>query len=198
MSRALNLHLIVFICCWLPLVSNADVSTEQYAILSNVLKHGLEENCAEIVIEEKTTAGTIAIDTPEKPINTVAELLGIDVALLRKWEIENLEFEYLGENFDLPCNYHLVTAEQRDTLFSTAADDEPERGWRNFARKFPDAAGIIRMAKPTVDVENNQALAYVEFDCGPSCGSGRFVTLSKAADNSWQVTGGSLVWMATE
>ena len=192
------LCVLKFVICFIPLVSNADVSTEQYVILSTVLKHGLEENCAEIVIEEKTTAGTIAISTPEKSIDAVAELLGIEVSLLRKWENENRDYDYLSENFALPCQYHLISAEQRDKLFSTAADNEPERGWRNFARKYPDAAGIIRMAKPTVDLEHNQALAYVEFDCGPSCGSGRFVTLSQTAGNSWQVTGGSLVWMAAE
>ncbi|MGR8947788.1 MAG: hypothetical protein ACU84Q_07065 [Gammaproteobacteria bacterium] len=179
-------------------IAFGDVSEQQYLILSSVLNHGLGKDCAEIVIEEKTTGGTIAIHTPQKPLTMVAETLGVDANLLKEWEKENTEFDYLGENFDLPCRYHLITTEQRNLIFASAAGDEPERGWRNFRRKFTDAAGIIRVAKPVIDTRQNHALAYVEFDCGPGCGSGRFVTLENKPHNTWRVTGGSLVWMAAE
>ena len=186
----------------------AEVSPEDYAILTAVLKHGFGDECQEIVIEEKSSGGSIALNTDERPMPAMAELLGIRVELLLQWEKNNQGYEFLEEKFELPCDYHLFSAEQRSTIFSagdSANADEPngeslspENGWQNFKKTFPESVGIIRLAKPAIDNINKEALAYVEFDCGPSCGSGRFVLLDKNVEDKWRVSGGSLVWMATE
>ena len=184
----------------------ADVSQEEYAILTTVLKHGFGDTCQEIVIEEKTSAGSIALNTRERPMPEVAELLGIPLELLVQWKKTNQEFEFLEDKFELSCDYHIFSAEQRSKLFSTgdsANSDKPtslspENGWQNFKREFPNSVGMMRLAKPAIDPIKNEALAYVEFDCGASCGSGRFIMLNKSHEDKWQVSSGSLVWMATE
>ena len=186
----------------------ADISQEEYAILTTVLKHGFGDTCQEVAIEEKTSAGSIALNTGERPMPEMAELLGIPLELLVQWEKANQEFEFLEDKFELACDYHIFSAAQRSKLFSTsdsANSDKstsqslsPKNGWRNFKREFPNSAGMMRLAKPAIDPIKNEALAYVEFDCGASCGSGRFILLNKNLEDKWQVSNGSLVWMATE
>ncbi|MEM7469684.1 MAG: hypothetical protein AAF387_22770 [Pseudomonadota bacterium] len=183
----------------------AELSADEYAVLNAVLNHGLGENCAEIIIEEETSSGSLALNTEKYSYARVAELVAVDMALLKSWDRHNGAFDYLGESFNLNCDYQLITKAARNKLFANAEDDA-ELGWRNFRRKYPNAAGIIRLAKPFISVEASKpggapsvsALAYVEFDCGPGCGSGRFVVLNKGRDSSWETIGGGLVWMATE
>ena len=176
----------------------AEISDQHYAVLSRVLEHGLGEECRELVIEERTTSGSFALNTPDSPLEATADLVGVNPNLLAKWQSVNQDFEFLTENLSLDCTYHLISKKQREALFDSAAIDEPERGWRNFRRKYADAAGIIRMSIPIFDETGEHALTYIEFDCGPSCGSGRFVVLRKSQQTGWVVTGGSLVWMAAE
>ena len=181
-----------------PLPASAELTEQQYVILTRVLQHGLGEDCRELVIEDQTTAGAFVLNGPETPLSEAAELIGVDLTLLLDWQKANKEFDYLAKKFALDCEYVLISTEDREKLFATAADDEPERGWRNFRREYAAAAGIIRMSKPVIAPGQQQALAYIEFDCGPSCGSGRFVTLEKVSSKDWHVNGGSLVWMAAE
>ena len=194
---ALSCALIIGVCSTL-LPASAEISEQHYLVLSRVLEHGLGEECRELVIEERTTSGSFALNTPGSPLEETAELVGVKPGLLAKWQRTNLDFEFLTDNLSLDCTYHLISTEQREALFDSAAVNEPEQGWRNFRRKYADAAGIIRMSIPVFDETGQHALTYVEFDCGPSCGSGRFVVLDKSVQAGWAVTGGSLVWMAAE
>ena len=198
-SQGLTLAVAIIIASAItPLIVVAQISDQQYAVLSRVLEHGLGDECRELVIEDQTTSGAFALNTPESPLEAAAELVGVEPSTLVQWQTANQDFEYLSEKFSLDCKYHLITTKQREALFATAAGDEPERGWRNFRQQYTDAAGIIRMAIPVFDQTEQHALAYIEFDCGPSCGSGRFVVLQKNQQGDWTVAGGSLVWMAAE
>ena len=194
---ALSCALIIGACSSL-FPASAEISEQHYLVLSRVLEHGLGEECRELVIEERTTSGSFALNAPDSPLEETAELIGVKPGLLATWQRTNLDFEFLAENLSLDCTYHLISTEQREALFDSAAINEPEQGWRNFRREYADAAGIIRMSVPVFDETGQHALTYIEFDCGPSCGSGRFVVLDKSPQAGWAVSGGSLVWMAAE
>ena len=178
--------------------ARAELSDTQYAILSSVLTHGLGEACSTLVIEDKTTPGSFSLSTPHTSLATVAEIIGVAPEMLEDWQRANADFEFLSENFTIACDYELITTQERDALFAASEDNRPEKNWKNFRRKYQDAAGIMRMSKPVTDEGEQIALAYVEFDCGPVCGSGRFLSLTKSPAGEWQVTGGALAWMATE
>lgn len=182
-----------FLCC-----AEAAISSLDYAILSSVLSHGLGEACNDVVVEEKTYAGSVALSNGARTLASSAEQLGLDVTLLSAWETKNRQFDYIEEKFELPCKIQVLSAQQRAEIFANQQANELTSNWQDFRRRFPKAAGIMRLSKPVIDVTGERALAYVEFDCGSSCGSGRFITLEKRAENSWQVSGGSLVWIATE
>ena len=182
----------------LSLPVRAELDETQYAILSSVLSHGLGEACSTLVIEDQTTSGSFSLSTPETSLTTVAEIIGIEPEMLEDWQRINSDFEFLSENFAIACDYQLITTEERNELFAASESNQPEQNWEKFRRKYQDAAGIMRMSKPVVDSAEENALAYVEFDCGPACGSGRFVSLSKSPTGTWQVSGGALAWMATE
>jgi hypothetical protein len=176
----------------------AEITAEDYSLLSTVLSHGFGDSCQEIAIEERTSAGSVALSSETRPAAEVAEILGIDQQLLTAWENANVDFDYFAERFKLTCSYQILSAQKLADIFDNTADGSPETGWRNFRKALPHLVGIMRLGKPVIDHQSNRALAYVEFDCGPTCGSGRFVSLSKDPDNRWQVSGGSLVWMASE
>jgi hypothetical protein len=46
-----------------------------------------------------------------------------------------------------------------------------------------------------IDDERRHAIVYVEFACGPECGTGRLVHLARD-DAGWRVLGGELMWIA--
>ena len=140
----------------------ADITAEEYTLLSAVLKHGFGESCEEVAIEEKTSAGSVALTTANRPVAEVSEILGINEAMLAKWEKINLEFDYLEERFELPCDYRILSTEKLATVFATADDDSPQTGWLNFKRSFPNLTGVMRLSKPIIDQQTNEAHAYVE------------------------------------
>lgn len=188
---------VSFLMCW-SYSTFADITPEDYSLLSTVLKHGFGDNCQEVAIEQSTSAGSVALSSQDRPLTEVSEILGIDHDLLTRWRHINSTFDYLEEQFKLSCNYEILSSQELVTIFDNTQDDSPETGWRNFRKARPNLVGIMRLAKPVIDHESNSALAYVEFDCGATCGSGRFVSLTKDQENRWQVSGGSLVWMASE
>lgn len=166
----------------------------EYAIISSVIKHGLSNDAGSIVIDESTTGETVNLIDPGQTIEALAKELGTTPPALREWSRLNQDRYRLRQQLALDGKYHLLAGAERLEIFNGA---DPDVNWQQFRERFPDAAGIIRVSRPSTDAIANSALLYLEFECGANCGSGRLINLVQTVPDQWQVTTGTLVWITS-
>jgi len=163
----------------------------EYAIFSALLRHGLDPAAKLAVIADTTTGDPARVVTGAITAER-AKTLHTTVALLEEWARLNQRTFTLANDFDLPLPYTLMSEGDRDLLFR---GDEPVAGWKLFFERYAGSGGLIRLSRAAFDTTGGQALVYLEFQCGPECGSGRLVQLSMTPGGAWQVDGGELIWI---
>jgi len=174
--------------------AGSKLQDHEYAIISTVIKHGLTRGAGNIVIDESTTGETVNIIDPAQTTEALAKELGTTPAALREWSRLNRDRYQLGQKLALDGQYYLLADEERLKIFNGA---DPDVNWQQFRARFPDAAGIIRVSRPSTDDTTKSALLYLEFECGAKCGSGRLINLVQNEPDQWQVTTGTLVWITS-
>ena len=163
-----------------------------YELMSAVLKHGLDQSAKQLVIADTTTAPTLP-KASAAVIEQRAADLGTTPELVRAWTELSAEHTALTRAFNLPVQYTLLTESARDLLFR---GDNPLASWKLFYARFSGSPGLIRLSRPAYTPTRQDALMYVEFDCGEACGSGTLVKVARDASYLWQVTGGLVLWLA--
>jgi hypothetical protein len=182
--------LLVYASLVVPSMATPSLPAEEYALFSALLGHGLAPDTREAVIADTTTGD------PSRVVDGTADAarateLGTRVELLREWARLNRQAYMLERRFTLRVPYELYAETDRELLFR---GDNPDAGWKLFYSRYPGSEGVIRLSRAAFD--GAQALVYLEFQCGPECGSGRLVQLSRDAAGAWQVDGGELIWIA--
>ena len=163
-----------------------------YELMSAVLKHGLDQSAKQLVIADTTTAPTLP-NASATVIEQRAADLGTTPELVRAWTELSAEHTALTRAFNLPVPYTLLTESARDLLFR---GDNPLASWKLFYARFSGSPGLIRLSRPTYTPTRQDALVYVEFDCGEACGSGTLVKVTRDVSHLWRVTGGLVLWLA--
>lgn len=181
-------------CIRAALAASAPVTPAEYEVLSAVVGHGLDAQTRSIAIASQTTGDPAAIVPPEADLAALAEKLETTPGLLATWAALNRERSTLEPKLTTTVHYELVDEALRAKLF---AEDDPVTGWARFAKRFPHAPGLLRMSRVALDDARMNALVYVEFACGPACGTGRLIRLARAG-GTWQVLSGELMWVAGE
>jgi hypothetical protein len=95
----------------------------------------------------------------------------------------------LTTNTALGAGVVLMSPQEKDELFSKAS------GWKDFAQKYPNAAGFTIVSAIGFDASHRHALVYVGNSCGMLCGSGYVVLLEKKKDK-WIATKTAKIWIA--
>jgi hypothetical protein len=83
-----------------------------------------------------------------------------------------------------------MSPNESDELFSKTS------GWKDFAAKYPRAAGFTIVSAIGFDASHRQALVYVGNSCGMLCGTGYVVLLEKKKDK-WIAAKTAKIWNAT-
>ncbi len=172
----------------------AALAPEEYAVLGRVIAHGLNGTATAIVIASDSTGiGAVPVRKGEDLRQYAAEL-GIAPDLFERWVARNRGRHGFTPSFtSLTIDCALMNDTERAAIF---AANDAAGSWERFFTRYPGAPGFLRLSRPALDDAHQSALVYVEFHCGPECGSGRLVTVTRAPDGEWQVAGGDLVWMA--
>jgi hypothetical protein len=90
---------------------------------------------------------------------------------------------------ELKTSVVFMTPAERDELFSKAS------GWKDFAQKYPNAAGFTIASAIGFNHSHNEALVYVGNSCGMLCGNGYVVRLEKKKDK-WIAAKAAKIWIA--
>ena len=168
-----------------------DAST-QYALWSALITHGLGADAKTVVIAQRTTDETSAVLAPGAKLEEVAKKLDVSPTLLKAWVEANQTSLTLERQLSLRAKYHLLDDKARADIFT---GEDAATNWGRFRAKFPDAPGLLRLSRTAVDAPEGHALAYIEFTCGPACGSGRLIRAVRKGKN-WTVLSGELIWIA--
>lgn len=193
--RAGWIPLIALLCCGPGLSAHALTPTvEEYAVLSAVIAHGLPPDTKTIAISAQTTGKPDTVVPPGADLQALATTLETTPTLLYFWTNLNRQTATLEAKFTLKTRVELVDDALRAKIF---ADDDPGLGWERFHKRFPHAPGLLSVSRVALDDAHANALVYVEFACGPACGTGRLIRLSRV-NATWAVLSGELMWVAGE
>lgn len=164
----------------------------QYELWSALLAHGLPADTRQIVLAAQTTTDTNPVVPSGANVETVAKKLELDPALLRAWLRANESRETLALRLKIKPKYSLLDDQARAEIF---AGEDPVANWARFRQRYPDAPGILRLSRAAFDSYQQQALVYLEFSCGPACGSGRLIHAAREG-KGWKALSGELIWIA--
>ncbi|RDZ27541.1 hypothetical protein [Lysobacter silvisoli] len=67
--------------------------------------------------------------------------------------------------------------------------------WDDFYRKYPGASGIVRIGRPVLTKDRQQALIYVAHSCGGLCGKGMVYLLSRSGAG-WSIVQEQMLWIS--
>ena len=166
----------------------------EYAVIGASLRHGLGDASASLVIDARTTGDPVNIADRERELIVVAAELETTPRALQEWSRLNRERYQLGQIKGLDEHYEFMAEADRMAIFGGS---DPNENWQNFRRRYANAPGIVRVSRPGIDEATNTATIYLEFECGPKCGSGRLINLDRSASGDWRVTHGTLVWITS-
>jgi len=97
----------------------------------------------------------------------------------------------LTTNAALSATAVFVSQRKRDEIFSKDKDV-----WKDFAKKYPNAAGFTIVSPIGFNASHNQALVYVgKLVRGMLCGGGYIVLLEKKKDK-WIVEKTAQIWIS--
>lgn len=90
----------------------------------------------------------------------------------------------LTESLDIEKSYILLSDE--DLNFEREKDDSFDF-WKEFNKKFPHSAGILRFSQVGFDARKQHAFLYLDLICGGTCAEQDFVLLTKV-NGEWKLT----------
>jgi hypothetical protein len=96
----------------------------------------------------------------------------------------------LTTNAALSAGVIFMSPAESDEFFSKAS------GWKDFAAKYPSAAGFTIVSAIAFDAAHRQALVYVGNSCGMLCGTGYVVLLEKRKEK-WVAAKTAKIWNAS-
>jgi hypothetical protein len=164
------------------------LEAEQYAVYSTLLdRYSFDKNRTLLVIINQTHSEELQNDLPPE---LISELTSNLVKSLRSLALQktidnyfdrNKQSEILRERFVTVRKYKLISPEEVKRYFR-----EGGGGWDAFYRKYPKSTGLISLSRVGFNTAGNQAVVYVERDCGLLCGTGTYYSLAKK-DGKWAV-----------
>jgi hypothetical protein len=97
----------------------------------------------------------------------------------------------LATNAGLSAGAVFVTVNERDEIFA-----KDSGLWKDFTKKYPNAAGFTIISAIGFNAAHNQALVYIGNSCGLLCGNGYVVLLDKKKEK-WIAAKTAKIWTAS-
>jgi len=94
-----------------------------------------------------------------------------------------------GGKIKVPFQTFSIGDEELDKFFHRV------EGWEAFHQKYQGAVMLASMSRPGINREDNRALLYVGVSCGPTCGGGTLILLSKE-DGRWKIAQTATTWLS--
>lgn len=128
----------------------------------------------------------VAANSPVGPA-----LDSIPLPLRKAFEEANLR-KVSATSMGLPNGVRIVSSDTLNAFFRQGIN----AGWDAFRRSLPSEPGYLQLGIPAFSPDSTGALLYFEYHCGPLCGSGRLVHLTRDAKRTWSVKNSIVLWIS--
>jgi len=151
---------------------------EEYAVYSAALSDGryIDSSVKLVVIRDLTFRYPSSQQGESEMRHLSQRMPALEEDTLKDYEAKKKDEERLSNLFNLKVQSELVSGGDIDGLLAKNFLE----GWQAIKNKYPDSNGIIALSKVGFNHQTTQALVYVAISCGPHCGEGNFILLSKA------------------
>ena len=173
--------------------NKSTLSDLEISIFFSVLKDGLLSDRNKILLVDETSGNELIRKSNSVKADFFGELQ-IDEDLVADWQEKNLTTKKIAYNSELRKSFDVIDKKKLKQIFSR---DKPEDTWKLFRRTFLNFDGFVTMSTPGVDESMTTGLVMVEFHCGPECGTGKVIKLTKQPDlDEWEVEKSITAWIA--
>src|SRR5262249_35928270 len=176
-----------------------DIPAEEYAIYAAVIGHMFagdkvssdsQAPVKTLVIKDCTVRNDfVSIANVDEGSRMKQEFPSISQETIDDYVAKNAKSHQLTKSFDLRLKYTLTPKEKIDQIFKSGG------WWDEFYRQFPNSNGLIGLSRAGFNSSGNQALVYIEHDCGGLCGKGHYLLLEKI-DQKWGVQKKFMAWIS--
>lgn len=152
--------------------------TEDYAVYTAALSDGryIDSSVKLVVIRDLTFRYPSSQQRESEIRHLIQRMSALEGDTLNDYQARNRDEERLSNLFNLKVQSELISGRDIDDLLAKNFIE----GWQAIKDKYPDSNGIITLSKVGFNRQTTQALVYVAISCGPHCGEGNFILLSKA------------------
>lgn len=170
---------------------NFKVYSNDSKVYSAVLEHGLPNQSTKILVLEESISDSLT-SFDEKLGEKISAEAGISKSCFEDWVLVNKESTNIKFKISSALDISFLSSNKLDRLFS---EDTANQNWAKFKNLYQDYDGFIAISKIGYNQHQDQALLLVEHHCGPDCGTGKFVTLTKTG-HIWEVRSTMTIWLA--
>tara|TARA_B100000579_G_scaffold436997_1_gene464766 strand:+ start:2256 stop:2849 length:594 start_codon:yes stop_codon:yes gene_type:complete len=165
---------------------------EEIDIYREILHQGRNFTKSQILIHEESTGNTLQNIDRSEQMKLMKELNSQE-EIFNDWTDKNTNRQIITESLDLSINHKILTKKDFNLIFK---DDDLDVTWDVFSNRYKNTDGFIRLSKPGFDTNREKSIVLVEYHCGPTCGTGRFLSLKKNSSGNWVTENSILMWMA--
>lgn len=171
---------------------------EEYSIYSAVIKKLYIENVPKdkrfdsLVILARTSLQNRVVQDLNK-VTQALQKAGESLAneTLEDLKLNNKGSKELGPLLSIEIPYTIVSNEELKNSFGGS---NPAEVWNIFYQKYPNSSGLISFSRVGFNLGMDQALVYLERNCGPDCAYGRIIFLTRNKDR-WVVRETVMMWV---
>lgn len=169
---------------------------EKYQVYSAVLAHmfadgkvtfDTQSKVKRLVIRDQINTDYALSEKQENWDEVKIRLQALSDETIAGYEASRTAPAKLKRSFTLDLQYDLFRQDKYESIFGkTKHYDGTVEIWGKFYEKFPDSGGFVWLSNVGFNKARDRALVYFVHWCGPLCGSGHYVHLTKTR-SEWKV-----------
>jgi hypothetical protein len=176
------------------IVRQTVLESEEYVVYKALLKQMfISENTKRLIIDGLTEADNFYNDYPKVRKKFTSRFKGTTEDFITK----NTEAYELNDKFNLEVKLNILNGNEREELFKELNKKGSYDEWAEIlSQKYSKGgAEIIRLSRVGFNADKSQALVFVSFQCGWTCGEGNYVLLAKK-EGQWKVKKKDMTWIS--
>ena len=188
--------LTLAVCALLPVfranaqsIENATIERGEYAVYSATISaiYGNDGNAQFVISNPAGSPFFSGIKEKDIPF-AIPAAPRVAHETLEDFLQRNKTNRWLERRLNLKTDYVIVDHEEIKKLLH---DFDAHNDWKDFNQKYPGAGGFISLSRVGLNSRLDEALVFASWTCGPLCGKGEFILLSRT-DNGWTVVNRAL------
>lgn len=179
--RIILLILLLIVCGFVVAGQSPNESNEEYEVYNAVL----ESEKGILVIRDETGMDKDSRNIKDLENRGIAEIFKeVSSETLKEFLEKNETTEKLEAKFSTDINYEFISAEELKSRYDYFIDGD--MNWELFNLQYPKTGKLFTLSRVGFSKDKKQAIMFLTFWCGKTCGEGEFYILKKE-NSKWKV-----------